>query len=41
MDDHCEECRLYGDDYSFDKDGDLVSNCDGCSMHSDTEQAER
>ena len=39
--DYCGECQLYGDDYSYDKDGDLVSNCDGCSMHPDMEQAER
>lgn len=23
----CEECRIYGDDYSYDENGDLVSNC--------------
>lgn len=28
--DYCEECQLYGDDYSYDKDGDLVSNCHDC-----------
>lgn len=39
--DYYAECRLYGDDYSFDKDGGLVSNCDGCPMHPDIEQAER
>ena len=27
---YCEECQLYGDDYSYDKDGDLVSNCCTC-----------
>ena len=32
-DDYCEECRLYGDDYSYDKDGDLVSNCYDCPMN--------
>lgn len=28
--DPCEECRIYGDDYYYDKDGDLVSYCDDC-----------
>ena len=31
--DYCEECRLYGDDYSYDRDGDLVSNCYDCPMN--------
>ena len=29
-DDPCEECRIYGDDYSYDEDGDSVCNCEGC-----------
>jgi hypothetical protein len=29
-DDPCEECRILGDDYSYDEDGDLVSNCYDC-----------
>lgn len=33
--DICEECRIYGDDYSYDKDGDLVSNCYDCPMNPD------
>lgn len=28
--DRCYECSGYGDDYSFDDDGELVSNCDDC-----------
>ena len=32
MDDICYECRLYGDDYSYDRDGDLVSNCYDCPL---------
>lgn len=28
--DPCEECRIYGDDYYYDEDGDLVSYCDDC-----------
>ena len=28
--DHCYECTGYGDDYSFDEDGNLVSNCEDC-----------
>jgi len=31
--DYCEECKLYGDDYSYDKDGGLVSNCYDCPMN--------
>ena len=29
-DDHCYECGGYGDDYSVDEEGNLVSNCDDC-----------
>ena len=29
--DWCYECRGLGDDYYFDKDGELVSSCDDCS----------
>ena len=28
--DWCDECRGLGDDYYFDKDGDLVCACDEC-----------
>lgn len=28
--DYCDECRGYGDDYSFDDDGELVDNCNEC-----------
>lgn len=28
--DWCYECTGYGDDYSYDEDGELVSNCDDC-----------
>lgn len=28
--DYCYECGGYGDDYSYDEDGDLISNCDNC-----------
>ena len=27
--DYCDECRRYGNDYSFD-DGELVDNCADC-----------
>lgn len=30
--DPCEDCRLNGDDYSYDKDGDLMSNCYDCPL---------
>ena len=33
MDDHCEECRLYGNNYSYDEDGDSVCNCYDCPMN--------
>lgn len=28
--DWCYECTGYGDDYSYDEDGELISNCDDC-----------
>ena len=28
--DWCYECTGYGDDYSIDDDGNLISNCDDC-----------
>lgn len=33
--DYCDECRIYGDDYSFDEDGDMVCNCDHCLSNPD------
>lgn len=33
-DDHCYECTGYGDDYSTDENGELVSNCDDCPFNS-------
>ena len=35
--DYCEECRLYGDDYGYDRNGDLVSNCYDCPMNPDSD----
>ena len=29
---YCYECSGYGDNYSIDEDGELVCNCDTCSM---------
>jgi len=29
----CYECRMLGDDYSLDKGGELVSNCDDCPLN--------
>ena len=29
-DDRCYECTGYGDNYSYDEDGELVSNCIDC-----------
>lgn len=34
-DDYCDECMIYGDDYSFDENGDFVSNCLDCLMNPD------
>ena len=28
--DRCYECTGYGDNYSYDEDGELVSNCIDC-----------
>lgn len=28
--DYCDDCRSYGDDYEYDKNGELVSVCDKC-----------
>lgn len=33
-DDRCYECTGYGDDYSEDEDGNLVSNCTDCPYNS-------
>lgn len=31
LDDECEECALYGDDYRWDEsEQDYVCNCDSC-----------
>lgn len=30
--DPCEDCRINGDDYSYDDDGGLVSNCYDCPL---------
>lgn len=27
---YCYECRLYGNDYQYDDDGELVSACTDC-----------
>lgn len=32
MNDTCEECRIYGDDYYYDEDGDLQSSCYRCAF---------
>jgi len=31
---HCYECGGYGDDYSFDENGEMISNCDDCPFNS-------
>ena len=32
-DDYCYECQGYGDDYYFDKHGELVCACDDCPFN--------
>lgn len=34
---YCEECRIYGDDYYFDDDGNLTCACDTCWVYQDEE----
>lgn len=31
--DYCEECRIYGDDYYIDDDGEHVCRCPKCNMN--------
>lgn len=31
--DVCYECGGYGDDYSIDENGELVSNCESCPFN--------
>lgn len=33
--DICYECGGYGDDFSFDEDGELVCNCPTCPFNED------
>lgn len=33
--DYCEECRIYGDDYYIDDDGEHVCRCLKCNMNPD------
>lgn len=33
MYDYCEECAIYGDNYSYDEDGELVCICNECSLN--------
>lgn len=35
---HCYECGGYGDDYSFDENGEMTSNCDDCPFNSNNEE---
>ena len=34
----CYECSAYGDDYSFDENGEMTSNCDNCPFNSNNEE---
>jgi len=31
--DPCDDCRAYGDDYYFDKDGECMSRCYDCPFN--------
>lgn len=31
--DLCDECQIYGDDYSFDEDGGIICNCLNCQFY--------
>lgn len=31
--DYCDECRAYGNNYSYDDQGELVSNCIECNFN--------
>ena len=31
--DHCYECRGYGDDYRYNEDGELENSCDDCPFN--------
>lgn len=33
----CYECNGYGDDYGFDENGEMISNCDDCPFNSSNE----
>ena len=33
--DYCDECKIYGDDYSFDEDREMICNCYGCLKNPD------
>ena len=34
----CYECGGYGDDYSFNKNGEMISNCDDCPFNSNNKE---
>lgn len=36
--DRCFECRIYGDNYYEDEDGNYVCACDDCSFNEREEQ---
>ena len=37
---HCYECSGYGDDYSFDENGEMICNCKSCPFNSSNENYE-
>lgn len=36
--DHCEECRIYGDDYSTDEYGEAERYCTNCPFNTDQKE---
>ena len=37
---HCYECSGYGDDYSFDENGEMICNCESCPFNSSNKNYE-
>lgn len=36
--DYCDECRIYGDDYYVDENGEWIDACENCSMNTENIQ---
>lgn len=31
--DYCDDCKIYGDNYSYDEDGNFINNCSSCPFN--------